>query len=131
VTAAHGGVARNVIPGEFVMNINYRFAPDRSHDAAVARLHEVCGSADRVEVTDLAPAGSVDTDHLLFQALIENTGAPLRAKQGWTDVAQLSAADIAAVNFGPGEPSIAHKPDESVRVSDMNWAYESLLDVLR
>jgi succinyl-diaminopimelate desuccinylase len=131
VTAAHGGVARNVIPGEFVLNINYRFAPDRSHDAAVARLHEVCAPADRVEVTDLAPAGSVDTDHPLFQALIEKTGAPLRAKQGWTDVAQLSSAGLPAVNFGPGEPSLAHKPGESVRVSDLDWAYESLLDLLR
>lgn len=131
VTAAHGGVARNVIPGEFVMNINYRFAPDRSHDAAVARIHEVCAAADRIEVTDLAPAGSVDTDHPLFHALIENTGAPLRAKQGWTDVAQLSSAGLPAVNFGPGEPSLAHKPGESVRVSDLDWAYGSLLDLLR
>jgi len=131
VTAAHGGVARNVIPGEFVMNINYRFAPDRSHDAALARIHEVCARADRIEVTDLAPAGSVDTDHPLFEALIENTGAPLRAKQGWTDVAQLSSAGLPAVNFGPGEPSLAHKPGESVRVSDLDWAYGSLLDLLR
>jgi len=131
VTEAHGGVARNVIPGEFVLNVNYRFAPDRSHDAAVARIREVCAPADRVEVTDLAPAGSVDTDHPMFQALIENTGSPLRAKQGWTDVAQLSSAGVPAVNFGPGEPSLAHKPGESVRVSDLDWAYESLLDLLR
>ena len=131
VTTAHGGVARNVIPGEFVMNINYRFAPDRSHEGAVARLHEVCAVADRIEVTDLAPAGSVDTDHPLFRALIESTGAPLRAKQGWTDVAQLSSAGIPALNFGPGEPALAHKPGESVRISDLDWVYESLLDVLR
>jgi succinyl-diaminopimelate desuccinylase len=131
ITTAHGGVARNVIPGEFVMNVNYRFAPDRSHDAAVARLRQVCAPADRVEVTDLAPAGSVDVDHPLFRALIESTGAPVRAKQGWTDVAQLSSAGLPAVNFGPGEPSLAHKPGESVRVSDLDWAYESLLDVLR
>ena len=131
VTTAHGGVARNVIPAEFVMNVNYRFAPDRSHDQALGRLHEVCGVADRVEVTDLAPAGSVDTDHPLFRALIERTAAPLQGKQAWTDVAQLSAAGIPAVNFGPGEPSLAHKPGESVRVSDLEWVYESLLDVLR
>ena len=131
VTTAHGGVARNVVPGEFVMNVNYRFAPDRSHEGAVARLHEVCAVADRVEVTDLAPAGSVDTDHPLFRALIESTGAPLRAKQGWTDVAQLSSAGIPALNFGPGEPALAHKPGESVRISDLDWVYESLLDVLR
>lgn len=131
VTTAHGGVARNVIPGEFVMNVNYRFAPDRSHDEALGRLHEVCAAADRVEVVDLAPAASVDTDHPLFRALIERTRAPVQGKQAWTDVAQLSSAGIPAVNFGPGEPSLAHKPGESVRVSDLEWVYESLLDILR
>ena len=131
VTTAHGGVARNVIPGEFVMNVNYRFAPDREPDAAVARLHEVCVEADRVEVTDLAPAGTVDLDHPLFRSLIEETRAPLQGKQGWTDVAQLTAAGIPALNFGPGEPSLAHKPEESVRISDLSWVYESLLEVLR
>lgn len=131
VTMAHGGVARNVIPGEFVMNLNYRFAPDRSHDDAVAHLHEVCAGADRVEVTDLAPAGTVDLGHPLFRSLIEQTRAPLQGKQGWTDVAQLTAAGIPAINFGPGEPALAHKPEESVRVSDLTWVYESLLPVLR
>lgn len=131
VTTAHGGVARNVIPGEFVMNVNYRFAPDRQPDAALARLHEVCAAADRVVVTDLAPAGTVDLDHPLFRSLIEQTRAPLQGKQGWTDVAQLTTAGIPAVNFGPGEPALAHKPDESVRISDLSWAYESLLEALR
>jgi succinyl-diaminopimelate desuccinylase len=131
VTIAHGGVARNVIPAEFVLNVNYRFAPDRSPDEAVSRLHEVCADADRVAVIDLAPAGSVDTDHPLFRALIERTGAPLQGKQGWTDVAQLSAAGIPAVNFGPGEAALAHKPGESVRISDLDRVYESLLAVLR
>jgi len=131
VTTAHGGVARNVIPSEFVLNVNYRFAPDRRPVEAVQRLHEVCAAADRVVVTDLAPAGSVDTDHLLFQRLIEATGAPVLGKQGWTDVAQLSAAGVPAVNFGPGEAALAHKPGESVRISDLAWVYDSLLELLR
>jgi succinyl-diaminopimelate desuccinylase len=113
------------------MNVNYRFAPDRDPEAAVARLHDVCSVADRVEVTDIAPAGSVDLEHPLFQGLIERTGAPVLGKQGWTDVAQLSVAGIPAVNFGPGEPALAHKPGESVRISDLAWAYESLLELLR
>jgi succinyl-diaminopimelate desuccinylase len=131
VTTAHGGVARNVIPGEFVMNVNYRFAPDREPDAAVERLLELCSEADRVEVTDVAPSGSVDLDHPFFRSLIEKTRAPLQGKQGWTDVAQLTAAGVPAINFGPGEPSLAHKPGESVRISDLSWVYESLLEVLR
>jgi succinyl-diaminopimelate desuccinylase len=82
-------------------------------------------------VTDVAPAGSVDLDHPLFRSLIERTTAPLQGKQGWTDVAQLSAVGIPAINFGPGEPALAHTPNESVRISDLSWAYESLLEVLR
>lgn len=131
VTTAHGGVARNVIPSEFVLNINYRFAPDRRPVDAVQRLHEVCAAADRVVVTDLAPSGSVDIDHPLFQRLIEHTGASVLGKQGWTDVAQLSAAGVPAVNFGPGESTLAHKPGESVRISDLGWVYDSLFELLR
>jgi succinyl-diaminopimelate desuccinylase len=131
VTTAHGGVARNVVPSEFVMNVNYRFAPDRGAEEAVARLLEVCANADRVDVTDVAPAGSVDTDHPLFHDLVRRSGARVVGKQGWTDVAQLTAAGIPAVNFGPGEPGLAHKPGESVRIDDLTWAYDCLLDVLR
>lgn len=131
VTTAHGGVARNVIPGEFVLNINYRFAPDRSQEEAVTRVREVCAPADRVDVTDIAPAGAVSIEHPLFQALIGRSGASVVGKQGWTDVAQLTAAGVPAINFGPGEPSLAHKPGESVRISDLDWVYESLLEVLR
>jgi succinyl-diaminopimelate desuccinylase len=79
----------------------------------------------------VAPAGSVGANHALFQALIQRSGAAVLGKQGWTDVAQLTAAGIPAVNFGPGEPALAHKPGESVRVADLTWAYDSLLDILR
>ena len=130
VTTAAGGVARNVIPARFVMNVNYRFAPDRSPQSAIERLNQMCEVADRVEIADLAPAGSVDIDHPLFRALAGESGASVLGKQGWTDVAQLTGAGIPAINFGPGEPALAHKPGESVRIADLHWAYESLLAVL-
>jgi succinyl-diaminopimelate desuccinylase len=130
VTLARGGVARNVIPSEFVLNVNYRFAPDRGPEEAVAHLREVCSAADHFEVTDLAPAGTVHASHPLFLGLAEAAGAGLSGKQGWTDVAQLSEAGIPAVNFGPGEPALAHKPGESVRVDDLAWAYDALASIL-
>lgn len=130
VTTAHGGVANNVVPASFVLNLNYRFAPDRSIDEAIERIRLVSAAADDFEITDLAPAGAVDVDHPVFQALLAASGADVLAKQGWTDVAQLSAAGVPAVNFGPGEPGLAHKPGESVRISDLSWAYDSLLAVL-
>jgi succinyl-diaminopimelate desuccinylase len=130
VTTANGGVARNVIPALFTLNVNYRFAPDRPMEEAIHHLEEVCATADRFAVADSAPAGAVSVDHPLFRSLIEASGASVSGKQGWTDVAQLSAAGMPAVNFGPGEPSLAHKPGESVRVDDLIWAYDSLLAVL-
>ncbi|HEY6627872.1 MAG TPA: succinyl-diaminopimelate desuccinylase [Acidimicrobiia bacterium] len=130
VTTAHGGVAKNVIPSLFTLNVNYRFAPDRSMDEALAHLREMCTDADRFSVADSAPAGAVSIDHPLFRRLIEVSGSQVAAKQGWTDVAQLSAVGIPAVNFGPGEPALAHKPGESVRVDDLTWAYDSLAAVL-
>jgi succinyl-diaminopimelate desuccinylase len=130
VTRAWGGVANNIVPSRFEMNLNYRFAPDKTVGEAVELLREVCSEADSFDVADTAPAGSVDVDHPLFAALIESSGGEVVGKQGWTDVAQLSQADIPAINFGPGETSLAHKPGESVRVSDLDWAYESLLAIL-
>ena len=130
VTRAWGGVANNIIPSRFEMNVNYRFAPDKTVEEAIAVLREVCSEADTFEPTDTAPAGLVDVDHPLFAALIEASGGEVVGKQGWTDVAQLSQAGISAINFGPGETTLAHKPGESVRVSDLDWAYESLLAVL-
>ncbi len=131
VTTANGGVAKNIVPSSFTMNVNYRFAPDRDPSEAVHRLNEVCAAADRVVITDLAPAGSVDVADPLFQQILAASGASVLPKQGWTDVAQLTAVGVPAVNFGPGEPSLAHKPGESVRISDLHWAYDSLLSVLR
>ena len=130
VTTAEGGVARNIVPPRFELNVNYRFAPDRALSEAVSRLRQLCKEADSFEVTDQAPAGLVLLDHPLFQALIHSSEGPVSGKQGWTDVAQLTQAGIPAVNFGPGEGDLAHKPGESVRLSDLDWAYESLLSAL-
>lgn len=130
ITRASGGVANNVVPGRFEMNVNYRFAPDRPLDDAIAHLRERCSQADFFEVSDAAPAGQPVVDQPLFDELARVSNSEIAPKQGWTDVAQLSARGIPAVNFGPGEAALAHKPGESVRLSDLDWAYESLREVL-
>lgn len=131
VTKAEGGVASNIIPAEFHLNLNYRFSPLRTEEEAERVLGEVCAAADRVEVVDSAPAGPVVADHPLVERLREATGAPLAAKQGWTDVARLGAYGVAAVNFGPGETALAHRPDESVALEDLERVFEALRGVLR
>ena len=130
ITRASGGIASNVIPSRFELNVNYRFSPDRTSDEAVERLRLVCEAADAFEVTDVAPAAYPAVSHPLFESLAANAGARLSHKQGWTDVAQLAQRGIPAVNFGPGDASLAHKPGESIALADLDWAYEALLKTL-
>ncbi|MGH3651205.1 MAG: succinyl-diaminopimelate desuccinylase [Acidimicrobiia bacterium] len=130
VTRATGGVANNIIPGRFDLNVNYRFSPDRTTDQAVERLYGVCAAADEFEVVDLAPAAYPEVSHPLFQALIDTAAAEVSPKQGWTDVAQLAERGIPAINFGPGDTALAHKPGESVDLSDLDWAYQVLVKTL-
>jgi len=130
VTRASGGVANNVIPGRFELNINYRFAPDRSTDEATRHLADICTDADEFQIVDVAPAAQPDVNHELFRALASAADANVTHKQGWTDVALLTGMRIPAVNFGPGETALAHKPGESVLLDDLDWAYNALFEVL-
>ncbi len=130
VTRAEGGIANNIIPAQFTLNVNYRFAPHRSIDEAVEVLSAACAAADSFEVTDSALAGPVDTAHPFLDRLGETSGARRAAKQGWTDVARLGAHGIAAVNYGPGETALAHKVDESVLIADLETVLKNLREVL-
>jgi succinyl-diaminopimelate desuccinylase len=130
VTRANGGVANNIIPGRFDLNVNYRFSPDRTVADAIARLEVVCSIADEVEIIDTAPAAYPETSHPLFQRLIESVGTAVSHKQGWTDVAQLAERGIPGINFGPGETAVAHKPGESIALDDLIWSYGVLRRIL-
>ncbi|WP_184080470.1 succinyl-diaminopimelate desuccinylase [Nocardiopsis mwathae] len=109
-----GGVAGNVIPDECVVSVNYRFAPDLSVQDAEAHLREVFAEFD-VRVTDAAPSARPGLDHPAAAAFVRTVGSgQARAKLGWTDVARMSELGIPAVNYGPGDPTLAHTKDEFV-----------------
>jgi succinyl-diaminopimelate desuccinylase len=113
-----GGVAGNVIPDEAVVSVNYRFAPSRSADDAVAHLREVFAGFD-LTVTDLAEGARPGLDAPLAQEFLAAVGGTASPKYGWTDVARFSALGIPAVNYGPGDPLKAHADDERVAVEEI------------
>ncbi|MGH8911265.1 MAG: succinyl-diaminopimelate desuccinylase [Acidimicrobiia bacterium] len=130
VTGAAGGVANNIVPSLFTLNLNMRFTPDATLDEAVEELRELCADADGFEVVDTAPAGAVAADHPIVTRLAEVSGASRAAKQGWTDVARFSSIGIPAVNFGPGNSAQAHQADEWVSLSQMESVHAALQSLL-
>jgi len=108
-----GGVAGNVIPDACTVVVNFRFAPDRSEDDAVAHVHEVFASYD-VVVTDLAGGALPGLAAPTVADFVAAVGEAPTAKYGWTDVARFAALGVPALNFGPGDPNLAHTRDEWV-----------------
>lgn len=109
----NGGTAGNVIPDRCVVEINYRFAPDKSPDQAEAHVRELLEGFEVVR-TDAAAGARPGLNHPAAASFVAAVGAEPKPKYGWTDVARFSELGIPAVNFGPGDPLLAHKDNEHV-----------------
>ncbi len=106
-----GGVAGNVIPPSASIEINYRFAPDKSPDQALTELRRVFDGYS-FELTDMSPAARPGLDREIARDFVNSVGATPKPKYGWTDVARFSALGIPAVNYGPADPALAHTDHE-------------------
>lgn len=125
-----GGIAGNVIPDRCVVTVNYRYAPSMDEEAAEAHVRELFHGFD-VDVVDNAGGARPGLDRPAARAFVEALGLPVEAKQGWTDVARFAAMGVPAVNFGPGDPNLAHMDDEQCPVSDYVECEAALLRWLR
>ena len=115
-----GGVAGNVIPDAASVTVNFRFAPDRSPQAALEHVQEVFdGLPVDLQQTDVAAGALPGLHHPAAAALVAAADGMVRAKFGWTDVARFAALGIPAVNYGPGDPNLAHRRDEWVSVAQI------------
>ena len=123
--AISGGVAGNVVPDACTVTVNFRFAPDRSEDEAADHVREVLAPYD-VVIADSAPGALPGLSAPAAQDFLAAVGAEPVAKLGWTDVSRFAALGIPALNYGPGDPNLAHKADESVDVA-LIGACESVL----
>lgn len=126
-----GGVAGNVIPDHCEIDVNYRFAPSMSGAEAEQFVREFFSEADEVEIVDLAEGARPGLDDVFAQGFVRAVGTAPQAKVGWTDVSRFSALGIPAVNFGPGDPSLAHADDERVPVAQITQLANALRVWLR
>jgi succinyl-diaminopimelate desuccinylase len=123
------GVAGNVIPDDCTVTINYRYAPSRSAGEAQAHVRELFEGFE-VAVVDNAPGARPGLDNSSVESFIDVVGAPPAPKFGWTDVSRFAAIGIPALNFGPGNPSLAHTKDEFVPIAEIHRCHAVLNDWL-
>jgi len=132
-----GGVAGNVVPDDARVAMSHRFAPDRDGEQAYAALRAYLAPAlspevgDELVVEDSAPAAAPMLGHPLLASLVVSSGAPPRAKLGWTDVAFFAERGVPAANFGPGDPLVAHTAQERVERADLEAVHAALARVLQ
>ncbi|MEI6453260.1 MAG: succinyl-diaminopimelate desuccinylase [Actinomycetes bacterium] len=126
-----GGISGNVVPDRCSLSVNFRYAPNRTPAQAEQWIREFFKAylepGDYLEFEDNAPAAQPFLSLAAVAQLLALTGKPAHAKVGWTDVATLADAGLAAVNFGAGDPLLAHHPDEQVSLAQL----ESMDAVLR
>ncbi len=134
---ARSGIAGNVVPDLVELDINYRFAPDRTAEDAIAHVRETLESGgfggdpgDRLVVVDVAEGALPSFGSPLLASLATATGRPPKAKVGWTDVAFFAGRGTPAVNFGPGDPSLCHSPGEHVSAGELADVYTVLQGVI-
>jgi succinyl-diaminopimelate desuccinylase len=121
-----GGVAGNVIPDECVVSVNFRFAPDRSADQAADYVRSVFDGFE-VRVTDVAGGARPGLGQPAAASFVAAVGGQPRAKLGWTDVARFDALGIPAVNYGPGDPQLAHTRNEHVPLAQIEECEQRML----
>jgi succinyl-diaminopimelate desuccinylase len=125
-----GGVAGNVIPDECVVTVNFRFAPDRSLRQAQDHVRAVFAGWE-VTFTDGAEGARPGLADPAAASLLSVVGGVPRAKLGWTDVARFAALGMPAVNYGPGDPELAHTRNEHVEIPQIAECEARMLAWLR
>jgi succinyl-diaminopimelate desuccinylase len=120
-----GGVAHNVIPDECVVTVNHRFAPDRTVQQAQQHLLEVFSDFE-VEFSDWAAGARPGLTDPAAARLLAAVGGTPGPKFGWTDVARFAELGMPAVNYGPGDPELAHSRGERVSMAQIGEVEDRL-----
>ncbi|WP_353942862.1 succinyl-diaminopimelate desuccinylase [Streptomyces sp. HUAS MG91] len=129
--AVRAGVAGNVVPDTCVISLNARFAPSRSPQEAEEYVRRIIPGGHEFVVTEVVPGALPGLDHAAVASLVDFLGVAPRPKLGWTDVARFTRLGVPALNFGPGDPVLAHTAGEFVEVGQLAECERKLGEWLR
>ncbi len=130
VVRVEAGVANNVVPDECRVVVNRRVAPNRTLDEAEAQLRTLLDGADEVRVLNASAPAAPNLSNPIVAEFVGTLDLAVRPKLGWTDVARFTAHGIPAVNFGPGDPALAHTAGERVERADVEGCHAVLAHFL-
>ena len=114
--------ASNVIPQSANMTINFRFAPDRTMESAKEFIFSLIDK-NLIYSMDCANSCYVPSKNIVG---FLRDGIEKEIMQAWTDISQLNAAGISAINFGAGDIKVAHKPEEFISLQNLDNFYKLL-----
>ena len=78
-------------------------------------MREVFGGYE-VRLVDAAPGALPGLTAPPAAEFLAAVGQPPVGKLGWTDVSRFAALGVPALNYGPGDPNLAHARDERVEI---------------
>jgi acetylornithine deacetylase len=134
VGMAQGGKAKNVIPGQMKLTLEWRPLPNQSPEQvlrAVEQLIAECAAEEpgfEATVRPLRMDRGYDTPvgADVVQFLAQRSGQAPDTVSFGTEGPQLSALGAVPVVFGPGDITVAHQTGEYVPVDELHRAAEIL-----
>lgn len=138
-----GGVQASIVASECRLEVDRRILPGSTVEEATAEIDALIaavaaarpGLEVRRDVTLAIPPVEVPESSPVCAALVDalrRLGAPgaVAGLRATSDAAWLAAAGIEAVVFGPGSLSLAHRPDERVRLAEVELAARVLASTI-
>ena len=131
VVRVEAGIANNVVPDRCEIVVNRRYAPACAFADALEQTRALFADADEVTIVSASPAAEPNLGHPHIAELIDVGKLGVRPKFGWTDVSRFTENGIAAVNYGPGDPELAHTAGEFVERAELDECMRVLAEFVR
>ena len=131
ITKISSGIANNVIPEDLKLNLNFRYSPEMNGEAASNYIRDLFSDYSDVEIMNTSDGAMPNKEESQISNFIKRTSAVVQPKQAWTDIARFYQNNIPCLNFGPGDPLLAHATNEHISKRQLLESYELLSSYLK
>ena len=139
INTISGGKEINVVPDKCSITIDIRTLPAQNHQAIIADFEKIFAKLKRknsqfdAQVSIVREVGALETDCRcdFVRDFCSAVGiSETRAVGFTTDGPYFASLGVPVVIFGPGNPELAHKPDEYIDISDVEKAVEYYKNII-